>query len=112
MTHLAIQEYIRPLLLAQVDTVVLACTHFPLLKDLIEKALGPTIQVIDPAFATAQAVKKTLLELNLLCDEKKQAEPLFCVTDDPEKFESLGPHFFGHSIAQVKLCEPDKFIFF
>jgi glutamate racemase len=107
MTHLAIQEYIRPLLLAEVDTVVLACTHFPLIKDLIEKALGPSIQVIDPAFASAKAVKKTLSELNLLSDEKNRLDPLFYVTDDPEKFERLGPQFLGHPIAQVKLCEPD-----
>ncbi|MGH2639992.1 MAG: glutamate racemase [Rhabdochlamydiaceae bacterium] len=105
MTHLAIQEYVRPLLLAGVDTVILACTHFPLLKTLIEKALGPAIKVIDPALASAKATKKALSELNLLSDEKNPLDPLFCVTDDPDKFKRLGPQFLGQSITHVKLCD-------
>ena len=103
MTHLAIQEYVRPLLFAGVDTVVLACTHFPLLKKLIEQAMGPAVQVIDPAFACANAVKKAVSQLHL-SEEKKRLDPLFYVTDDPDKFARLGPHFLGHAIQTVELC--------
>jgi glutamate racemase len=103
MTHLAIHEYIQPLLLAKVDTVILACTHFPLLKDLIERALGPSIQVIDPALATAKAVTQKLLELNQLSDEKP-GNSIYYVTDDQDKFQRLGPQFLGLPIPQVNLC--------
>jgi glutamate racemase len=100
ITHLAIQEYTRPLLEAEVDTVVLACTHFPLIKTLIEQALGPAVQVIDPAFAAARAVQQNFS--NLLSNEKDHRDPYFFVTDDPEKFGRLGPEFLGHSIANVR----------
>ncbi len=105
MTHLAIQEYIRPLLLAEVDTVILACTHFPLLKELIKQALGPDIQVIDPAFLTALSVRKTLSDLSLLSEQRNCSEPSYFVTDDPEKFQRLGPQFLGRTISHVKLSE-------
>ncbi len=108
MTRLAIQEYIRPLLHAQVDTVILACTHFPLLKKFIEKALGPAVQVIDPAFATAQAVRKTLADLNLLSLKQSSVDPLFCVTDDPEKFARLGAQLLNHAITDIRLVEVEK----
>jgi glutamate racemase len=103
MTHLAIEEYIQPLITANVDTVVLACTHFPLLKHLIEKALGPSIQVIDPAFATAQAVRHSLEQLHLLSTENVSPQIRFCVTDDPDKFAYLGPRFLGQPITHVML---------
>jgi glutamate racemase len=103
ITHLAIQEYIRPLLLAEVDTVILACTHFPLLKELIIKALGPDIHVIDPAFSTALSVRKTLSDLNLLTEQRNCSEPSYFVTDDPEKFQRLGPEFLGRTISHVSL---------
>jgi glutamate racemase len=104
ITHLAIQEYIRPLLRAEVDTVILACTHFPLLKELIIKALGPDIQVIDPAFSTALSVRKTLSDLSLLSEERNSSEPSYFVTDDPEKFQRLGPQFLGRVISYVALA--------
>jgi glutamate racemase len=101
MTHLAIEEYLRPLVLAQIDTVILGCTHFPLLKSSIEKTLGPHVRVIDPAFACAKAVKQNLTHLDLLSKGLKPLDPLFYVTDDPEKFTRLGPYFLGHEISNV-----------
>lgn len=101
MTQLAIREYIRPLHDASVDTVILACTHFPLLKSQIERELGPTIQVIDPAFATAVAVKRTLSNLHLLSDQNS-SQPLFYVTDDPEKFTRLGQAISNVSLSNTQ----------
>lgn len=105
MTHLAIEEYVRPLLQAQVDTVILACTHFPLLQPSIEKALGPSIQVINPAFRAARATLKTLQDLNLLSPSQTTPPPLFYVTDDPDKFKLLGPQFLNHPIENVHCVE-------
>ncbi len=105
MTEIAIQEYLGPLLQANVDTVVLACTHFPLLKNQIKKALGESIQVIDPAFAATEAARKKLLSLDLLSTQKKILEPTFYVTDDPEKFKRLAPAFLDHAALQVHACQ-------
>jgi len=101
MTEMAIQEYLQPLFQARVDTVVLACTHFPLLKIEIQKALGASIQVIDPAFATAIATRDKLLSHNLLSDGQKSPDPTFYVTDDPEKFKRFAPVFLDRAAVQV-----------
>ncbi len=103
ITELAIQEYVRPLHLAKVDTAILACTHFPLLKDQIQQALGPSIQVIDPAFATAAAVKKALSDLDLLSLDQKNAEPVFYVSDNPDQFKKLAPGFLQRSVHTDKI---------
>lgn len=103
LTHLALQEYIRPLLLAEVDAVVLGCTHFPLIKTVIEKAVGPHVRVIDPAFACAQATQHTLALHNLLSLDQKERDALFYVTDDPDRFQRLGPQFLGYATPNVAL---------
>jgi glutamate racemase len=100
ITHLAIQEYIQPLIAARVDTVILACTHFPLLKELIEKALDPSVHVIDPAISTAQAAAQLLTDLNL--HSQNHSDTSFYVTDDPDKFARLGPQFLGVPITDVQ----------
>lgn len=105
MTEMAIQEYLEPLFKANVDTVVLACTHFPLLKNQIKKVLGDSIQVIDPAFAATEAAKKKLLSLDLLNSVQNFIEPTFYVTDDPEKFKRLAPAFLNSAALQVNLCQ-------
>ena len=102
ITPLAIQDYIKPLLQANIDTLILACTHFPLIQHLIQKATGPIVQIINPAIACAKATLQALTSHNLLSKEKAPAEPLFYVTDDPARFKELGPRFLGHPIAQVK----------
>lgn len=99
ITHLAIQEYIQHL--AHVDTLILACTHFPLLKELIQKALGPTVHIIDPAIATALATAKALQQNLSPCASPTR----FYVTDDPGKFARLGPQFLGSPIEEVKRAE-------
>jgi glutamate racemase len=98
ITLLAIQEYLQPL--AHIDTLILACTHFPLIQDLIQKAIGPSVSIINPALACAKATLQTLKSLNLL--SKKTAPTEFYVTGNPTRFKELGPQFLGHPIAHVE----------
>jgi len=99
---LVIQDYIQPLLRANIDTLILACTHFPLIQDVIQKAVGPSVTIINPAIACAKATLQTLRSLNLLSKAALHAELLFYVTDDPGRFKELGPQFLGRSIASVE----------
>jgi glutamate racemase len=102
ITFSAIQEYIKPLLEANIDTLILACTHFPLIQDLIQKAAGPSIRVLNPAIACAKATREILSSLNLLSEENIRIDPLFYVTDDPNRFKKLGPQFLGRPIKSVE----------
>ena len=101
ITHLAIREYLGQ---TTIDTLVLACTHFPLLKTQIEKIAGPHVQVIDPAISAATAARNTLATLNLLSENSNPTAPKFYVTDDPARFAALAPQFLGQECIAVEHC--------
>ena len=89
------------------DTIVLGCTHFPLLAPVLRKLCAPEIRIVDTALATAEAVAGILAARDLLNPESLPGRDLFCVTDMPERFARLGSHFLGRDIAaevtEVKL---------
>ena len=107
ITHLAIQEYLAQ---APIDTLVLACTHFPLLKTQIEKIAGPQVQVIDPAISAALAARDKLIKLNLLSENVHPSAPRFYVTDDPARFANLAPQFLGKPCISVELLKTSLII--
>lgn len=86
------QEDIRP------DCLVLGCTHFPVLRDVIAKVAGPGAKLVDSAATTASAVQKMLVEKNLVRDSQS-APPRFLSTDAPERFARVGQIFLGTPIA-------------
>lgn len=102
ITHLAIREYLGQ---TRIDMLVLACTHFPLLKSQIEKITGPQIQVIDPAIPAAIAARNKLGKLNLLAENRKTNAAKFYVTDDPARFAALAPQFLGQLCTSVELLK-------
>lgn len=103
ITAMALFEYLHSLKNKDIDTIILACTHFPLLLKQIQLNVGPNIQVIDPAQFCAAFLKKVLQEKNLL-NPLAETTTQFFVSDDPEKFRHLGKTFLGHSLAEVALC--------
>jgi glutamate racemase len=103
VTTTLIQEYLLPLKDKNIDTVVLGCTHFPLLQHQIEQALDPTIHVIDPAKFCAEFLQKLLKEKNLLNLDQKPGRYRFFVSDAPEKFRKLGNSFLGCPLEYVSL---------
>lgn len=89
------------------DTLVLGCTHFPLLVDAIAKAVGPEITLVDSAATTAQTLRKRL-EREFLCNHQT-AEPRyhFMTTDDAQRFARIGSRFLGMDLdaASVELVD-------
>jgi len=102
ITDAALHEYLEPLQSKQIDTLLLGCTHFPLLQEQIEKLISSNIRVIDPAEYCAQSVKTLLENGNLLNDSTATPHYEFFVSDDPEKFQTLGTRFFGQPLKNVK----------
>ena len=80
------------------DTLVLGCTHFPLLASAIRDVIGPTPALIDSAITTAQAVKKYLTEKHLGHPTPHTGSSRFLVTDSPERFERLAHRFLKRTI--------------
>jgi glutamate racemase len=95
------REYLKPLKDARVDTVILGCTHYPLLKPVIRKVLGEQVKLIDSAEQVAIEVKKILHTEGLCCRQRK-GKHSFYVSDNPEWFNELAARFLGKSIQSVK----------
>lgn len=85
---------------ARVDTVVLGCTHFPLLVGAISKQLGPTRRVVDSAATTARATARELLARDLAAQGARTGNVHLLATDSPERFARVGARFLGSSIAE------------
>jgi len=95
------RAYLKPLKDARVDTVILGCTHYPLLKPVIKQVLGKNITLIDSAKQVAIEVKKILATEGLL-DKGRRGKHEFYVSDNPEWFSELAERFLGRPVAGVR----------
>jgi glutamate racemase len=82
------ERYLRPLLDAGIDTLVLGCTHYPLLVPVLQRVVGPDVTLVDSAEAVAEVVAAGLAENGLEAGEHPPASH-FCVTDNGESFHRL-----------------------
>jgi glutamate racemase len=97
------REYLEPLLDAGVDTLVLACTHYPLLKPLICRLAGPGVRLIDSAAETAAELGRVLRTAGLACEDCGEQAHRFVASDDPTQFLRLGQRFLGDAIERVEI---------
>jgi len=100
---LIVEEYLKPVKAAGVDTVLLGCTHYPLLHALIEKELGSAITIVEPAEACAKEAAD-LLATQHLQNPEKDAFYRYFVSDDPDKFRQIGSTFLGAPLPTVETC--------
>jgi glutamate racemase len=100
--HLIAEEYLRPLVEDHIDTLVLGCTHYPLLKPLIGEIVGRSVRLIDSAEETAADTRRMLDESGLAVTEGEPSYR-FISSDDPQQFLTLGRRFFGGAIERVEV---------
>lgn len=95
----AVSKYLKPIVSAanNSDCIVLGCTHFPVLKDIIQTYVGNGIQIVDSAIATAKTVQ-TLLQEKKIQTQSRQGSYQFLVTDQPHRFARLAEVFYGEPI--------------
>lgn len=101
------KTYLKLLKDANVDTVILGCTHYPLLKPVIKKVVGRDITLIDSAKQVAFEVKEILTQEGLL-NKRSGGKHKFYVSDNPEWFSSLAKRFLGRPLNNVKKCKQGK----
>lgn len=101
-TRLIVQEYLEPLKRHDIDTLVLACTHYPLLKPLLHDVMGPGIALIDSAEETAAAVSRELAASTLHAPATAGAGAHFVVSDAPDTFQRVGAAFLGERVRDVE----------
>jgi glutamate racemase len=104
-TRLVAEEYLAPLKARAVGSLVLGCTHYPLLAPLLGELVGPDVRLIDSAAETASAVAEVLAErgLEAPADSGAPAGHRFAVNDDPERFRSVGARFLGARLARAEV---------
>ena len=100
-TELIAKEYLFPLTLEKIDTLILGCTHYPLLKSVIAKVLHNSVQLIDSGEATALSVKNLLAKESLLNASPMKPNVQFFVSDVPHKFSEVGERFLGQKLGKV-----------
>lgn len=101
----AAEEYLAPLKRAKVDTVVLGCTHYPLLQAAISYVMGEGVNLVSSADETANDVFKTLTQHELLAPISSKATYKFFATGDAKEFEILARRFLGPEVSGVQKLE-------
>lgn len=97
------RRYLEPLLPHTLDTLILGCTHYPLLKPTIARVMGEQVTLIDSAEATAREVQALLSTRGLLRQDREPGRRHFMVTDAPERFARVGEKFLGAPLGDVEL---------
>jgi glutamate racemase len=95
VTHRVLREYLRPLLRHGIDTLVLGCTHYPLLKPALRRITGADVKLVDSAQSCARFVKERLTALDLVRGGTRRGTLQPFVTDEVERFDELAARFLG-----------------
>jgi glutamate racemase len=101
VARLTAQAYLRELKEAGVDTLVLGCTHYPLLKPLIASVMGPDVKLVDSAEETARTVAAILADKLLLRPPAEKGNHSYYVSDIPAGFVRVGNRFLGGRLGDV-----------
>ncbi|HOG08308.1 MAG: glutamate racemase [Syntrophales bacterium] len=102
VTRLTAQEYLKPILAEGIDTLVLGCTHYPLLKALLREVTGPAILLVDSAEAMADITADLLTARELANPDREPPDYRFYVTDVPLHFQGIGERILGRSLPHVE----------
>jgi glutamate racemase len=102
-TELVAADYLRELRQSSVRALVLGCTHYPLLKPLLQRVMGPEVQLIDSGQATATALETILDEKGLRAAARTAADHRFVVSDDEARFRQVGSRFIGERLGRAEV---------
>jgi glutamate racemase len=102
VTRAVARNYLAPIVSAEVDTLVLGCTHYPLMKTVIGNVVGREVRLIDSAYETARETGQVLRASGLEMDIPDSARYRFIASDAPDTFLALGQTFLGSSIDRVE----------
>jgi glutamate racemase len=104
-TTTAVREYARELKAADVDTVILGCTHYPLIKPILQRVFGRGVTLVFSAEETAREVAETLFRKGIENDPAREGVYRFLTTGDPDQFRKMGARFLQLPIPAVEHVE-------
>jgi glutamate racemase len=98
-TRSLVEQYVRPLIDQGADTLVLGCTHYPFLRDLIQSVAGANVELIDPADAVARELRRRLEKERLLTSTGRPGSQRFWTTGRDEHVTAVMSQLLGHAVA-------------
>lgn len=98
VTTLVAEQYLKIMKDEGVDTLILGCTHYPILKDIIADIMGDDVKLISPGAEAAKYANMCLLDKDLLNDSESIGKNTYFVSDSIEMFESNAKMFLGHDV--------------
>lgn len=107
VTRLTAREYLKPVLAEGIDTLVLGCTHYPLLKPLLQQVAGPGVALVDSAESMAERAAELLASEQLGTTSRAPPRYEFYVTDVPLRFQTIGERFLGRTLTNVQVVTLD-----
>ncbi len=103
VTRTVAEIYLGPWKNLEVDSVILGCTHYPLLKSVLQQTLGSEVVWVDSALETAKSLGDLLRNQNLLNPRDQGGSRQYYATDAPQKMQVLAQSFLGHSLGEVEV---------
>jgi glutamate racemase len=108
-TRMIAEDYLKDIKSKKIDTLILGCTHYPLLKKPIANVMGKNFQLIDSAEETARAARQALSKLEMLNPSISEGKRSYFVSDSPEKFKRFGRLFMGRKVGKVGLVDINSY---
>ena len=109
IAKLTAREYLEDLKGKNIDALLMACTHYPLLENTISEVMGADIKLVNPAYETAKVLKTVLNGLNIQSKSNKISNYEFYVSDNPVKFKKVGENFLKRPISHVQKIDIEKY---
>ena len=100
-TYEIAEEYLKELRDKKIDTLVLGCTHYPILSEVIQKVIGINVKLIDSGVVSAEIVKEELMKTQSTIRNKSKGQSEFYVSDIPAKFKEIAELFLGKPVNEV-----------
>jgi glutamate racemase len=102
-TRTLVERYVRPLLVENVDTLVLGCTHYPFLEPVIRDIVGPSVTIIDPAVAVARELQRVLAARTLLAPDERQGTERFFTSGSPDRVRRVIGELWAQGTAVLPM---------
>lgn len=110
VARIIVEEYLAPIKEEGVDTLILGCTHYPLLRDEIQKFMGEGVTLVNSGAAAAVEAREILKANNMLCDENNKGTVKYYVSDTVDSFQELGSAFLERDIGgDVQKIDIEKY---
>ena len=109
-TYEIAEEYLKELRKKEIDTLVLGCTHYPILADVIQEVIGSNVKLIDSGVATAEVIKSEISKLGLQSDSTLHGNLDLFVSDIPTKFQEVAELFLGKKVKNVVKVDLEELV--